>query len=422
VVAWLTARRDEARSRIVRLHHEGRVFEATLGEAGVEIDVAATLAEARKIGHDGPLLRRLREAARARRGEIDVPLVWHVDEAKAQALLERLAPELRRAPVDARVDMERREKIPDRPGRELDVAGSIAALREGTHEDEEAIELATRHVSAAVTLVDLTRVDISRVVSSYETTFSIYGTGAGRAVNIANAAARIDGTVIAPGETFSFNEHVGPRTKENGFTMAPEIQGDETVTGWGGGTCQVSSTLYAAALFGALDVIDRQSHSRPSAYTRMGLDATVYYGRVDLKIRNSLPFPIMVHATLPKPTAIRVEILGGDPVAAVGYTFGIGHTEDFTRRIYVKRELASGRSLRHQKGSQGYDVMSIVTLHYKDGRVDERKYYSGYRPAPEVYWVAPDYDLTQLPPLPEHAKGVEDQMSQRDGEPDAYSM
>lgn len=419
---WLAARRDEARSRIVRLQIEGRVFEATLGEAGIEIDVAATLERARRVGHEGPLLRRLKEAARARRGEIEVPLAWHVDEARARRLLERIAPEVRRAPVDARLDMARRQKVADQAGRELDVPASLEALRAGTHEEEETVALATHRISAAVTLADLTRVDVSRVISSYETVFTTRGTGAGRAVNIANAASKIDGTVLAPGEAFSFNDQVGPRDKANGFTQAPEILDDETVTGWGGGTCQVSSTLHAAALFGALNILDRQSHSRPSAYTKMGLDATVVYPTVDLRIRNSLPFPIMIHAFLPKPTAIRVELLGGDPVALVEYAFETDNPEDFTRRIYVKPTLSPGRSRRHQKGSQGFDVVSRVTLRYRDGRVEERRYFSGYRPAPEVYWVAPDYNLASLPPLPEHAKGVEDLANRGQGDGDAYSM
>ena len=82
-------------------------------------------------------------------------------------------------------------------------------------------------------------------------------------------------------------------------------------------------------------------------------------------------------------------------------------TEDFTRRIYVKDSLKPGTLIRHQKGSRGYDVTSVVTLNYFDGRVEERSYFSGYRPAPEVLWVAPGYDEGALPPMPEHAKGVE---------------
>lgn len=225
-----------------------------------------------------------------------------------------------------------------------------------------------------------------------------------------------------PGQVFSFNEKVGPRSADNGFVMAPEIQGDELVTGFGGGTCQVSSTLHAAALYGALEVLERQNHSRPSSYTMPGMDATVAYPIVDLKIKNSLPFPVMIHAFLPKPTAIRVEILGGDPVAKVTYAYGVGHVEDFVRRIKVVGYYPAGRVYRKQKGTRGMDVTSVVTLSYLTGRVEERRYFSGYRPSPEVLWVAPGYKEQDLPPLPEHAKGVEGQTATaRNDADDVYS-
>lgn len=405
--SWLAERRDAAAQRIVRFRHEDRTLTTTLGDAGVEIDIAGTIGAAQAIGHQGRLVRRLRETAAARRGEIDVALAWLVDENKARTVLERLAPEVYRAPVDARLDLENRTKIPDQPGRELDMGATIARLAAGTHEDGETIEVATRPVRARVTLSDLVDVDVSKVVAAYETTFVTWGSGAGRAINIAQAAARIDGSVLHPGDELSFNERVGPRTLERGFAVAPEIQGDEMTPGVGGGTCQVSSTLHVAALYAALAIVERQAHSRPSSYTKMGLDATVSYPSVDLKIKNTLPFPILIHAYLPKPTVVRVEILGGDPVATVDYRYGIGHTEDFVRRITVKPWLEPGKRIRHQKGSRGYDVMSTARILYFDGRVEERHWFSGYRPAPEVYWVAPGYDESQLPPLPEHAKGVE---------------
>ena len=86
VLAWMYERREAALSRPVRFRHEQQLFESTLGAAGVTIDVEATLAEAEKIGHRGTVWKRLRDAAKARRGEIEVPLVWKVDEAKAKAL------------------------------------------------------------------------------------------------------------------------------------------------------------------------------------------------------------------------------------------------------------------------------------------------------------------------------------------------
>jgi len=401
--AWLAGRRAAAGARTVRFRHDHQLFEATFAEAGIALDVEATLAAAEKIGHEGSTWHRLREAERARRGEIEVAPVWTFDEARARALLATFAPALEVAPVDAHLDLTEHTRSPDQPGHALDIDASLARLKAASHEDEETIELVVHHVPATVTLEQLTYVNIEKVVSAYETTFSLFGTGAGRAVNIRNAAKHLDGLVLSRGQTVSFNDVVGPRTRDRGFALAPEIQGDEMQLGYGGGTCQASTTLYAAALFGALEIVERQSHSRPSHYTQMGLDATVSYPLTDLKIRNTLPYPVLVHAFFPRPTLLRIELLGGDPVARVDYIYGVGATEDFVRRVEVRETLAAGQRILHQKGIQGFDVTSVVRLHYLDGREDERRYFSGYRPAPEIYWVAPGYDLAELPPLPEHA-------------------
>jgi vancomycin resistance protein YoaR len=407
VAAWLAGQREAARERRVRFRHDGEFFESTLGAAGVSLDDEAALDEVKAIAHEGSVWHRLKEAERARRGEIDVAPQWKIDTSAARAHLAIYAPRLAADPVDAHIDLDKHLRSPDQPGRELDVEASLARLRAGTHEDDEVIELVTRPVSAKVTLGQLTTVNIEKVVSAYETTFSLSGTGAGRAVNIKNAVARFDGTMLAPGQAFSFNDVVGPRTRDRGFALAPEIQGDEMQLGYGGGTCQASTTLYAAALFGAFDILERQSHSRPSHYTQMGLDATVSYPLADLKIRNAMPFPVLIHAFLPNATTVRVEILGGDPVAKVDYVYGVSSTEDFLRRVQVKGDLPEGARVQHQKGIPGFDVTSLVRIHYYDGREDERRYYSGYRPAPEIYWVAPGFDIGKLPPLPEHAKGME---------------
>jgi hypothetical protein len=146
----------------------------------------------------------------------------------------------------------------------------------------------------------------------------------------------------------------------------------------------------------------------------MGLDATVIYGSQDLKLKNTLPFPIMIHAYLPTPESVRVELLGGDPVADVSYTFGIGSSSEFERRITQKPFLPHGAHILHQRGGLGYDVTSVVSIKWRDGRSEERSYFSGYRPTPEVFWVGPGYDEKDLPPLPEHARGIEGRTSSAD--------
>ncbi|HEY4122296.1 MAG TPA: VanW family protein [Byssovorax sp.] len=418
VATWLAARDAEVRARPVHFRFDDRVFDATLGEAGVSLDVAATMQAAEAVAHTGSFSARMSATRAARRGEIDVPLVYAFDEADAAKALEAIAPSLAKAPVDATIDLDAHDRTPDVPGQALDVATSARIFAEASREPGKVVDVVVRPVRAKVTADDLGRVDVTKVVSAFETAFALYGTGAGRAVNIRRAAALLDGLVLAPGEMMSFNDRVGPRTRERGFALAPEIQGDELQLGIGGGTCQVSSTLHVAALYGALDVVERQSHSRPSAYAMLGLDATVSFPLADLKIKNSLGFPVLVHAYLPKPTVVRVEILGGDPVAKVDYAYAVNSTEDFARRVEVKSYLAAGKTVRHQKGVRGYEVTSIVKLHYLDGREDERHYFSGYRPAPEILYVAPGTPDSELPPLPEHATHTE----RKRGDPAAAAM
>ncbi|MBK9265866.1 MAG: VanW family protein [Polyangiaceae bacterium] len=421
-VAWLSDRQRDVLTWGVRLHHDGEIIDASFAHLGIEIDIKETLERASEVGHTGSFVRRYRDAARARRGEVDVPLVFFVDEKKARAFLETIAPKFYRAPVDAVLDIENKRKVEDEPGRELDIDACIDELRAAPFEDGVPIRLVTRRVAAKVTSSQLAQVDVTRIVASFDTTFTTWGSGAGRSVNIRNAARKIDGIVIPVGGMFSFNDRVGPRTRENGFTLAPEIQGDELTDGYGGGTCQLSSTLHAAAVFGGLRILRRQNHSRASSYVKLGLDATVHYPLVDLQIENALPYDVMIHAYLPEPGRVRVEILGGDPIAKVEYAYGVGQTYDFVRRITVKPHLPSGKRIHRQKGVPGFDVTSTVRMTYNDGRVEERRWFSGYRPSPEVYWVSEGYDETLLPALPQRAKGIEGRLAENVTEPASYPM
>ena len=407
--SWLELRRQELAQRPATLVHGMQSFESTLGELGVEIDVTRTMTAALEPGRRGELSARVRELQSARRGEIDIPLQFHVDERKANDALARIAPAVHRDPIDARLDLNEHARIEEIAGQELDVAATIASIERGTSEGRHVFAIVTKRVAARVTAEALSNVDISRVVASYETKFSVRGEGAGRAVNIATASRAVDGAVLMPGQSFAFNAAVGPRTRLRGFTDAPEIIGDELQPGVGGGVCQVASTLYAAALFGVLEIQERWAHARPSAYTKLGLDATVSYPFKDLRFRNALGYPVLLHVFVPTQGVVRAEVLGGDPVAKVEYFSGVIKSESFVRRVTRKPFLGSGHAFRHQKGIKGFSVSSLVRTTFPDGRVEERSYGSEYRPTPEVFWVSEDYDVSSLPPLPEGSSGVEGQ-------------
>ena len=117
-------------------------------------------------------------------------------------------------------------------------------------------------------------------------------------MNIRKAATRIDGVVIRPGEEFSFNKCVGPRTEHAGYYSAPSYVGADTYGSPGGGICVVSSALYQDALIAGLNVIERVPHLRTMQTVEPGLDATVWYGGADLKFVNNTKAAIKIECNI----------------------------------------------------------------------------------------------------------------------------
>lgn len=160
---------------------------------------------------------------------------------------------------------------------------------------------------AAVTADELQSKLFNATIASYSTS---YGTStANRCANIARAASKINGTILAPGAVFSFNDTVGPRSVANGFYTAKEYVDGQTVDGIGGGTCQVSSTLYNAVLYSDLAIVTRTNHMFPVGYCPIGQDATVADSGVDFKFMNSMDYPIKISAVTSGYT-ITISIIG----------------------------------------------------------------------------------------------------------------
>ena len=140
-----------------------------------------------------------------------------------------------------------------------------------------------------------------------------YGSTAERVNNIRLAASRLDGLVLLPGQTFSYNDTVGQRTREAGFQVAKAYSDGQEVDELGGGICQVSSTLYGATLYARLKIVSRQNHYFKVGYLDYGLDATVSWRQPDFKFRNDRDFPIKLAAYLNEDDqSLVVEIWGTD--------------------------------------------------------------------------------------------------------------
>ncbi len=129
-------------------------------------------------------------------------------------------------------------------------------------------------------------------LSSYSSSYA--SSNANRSTNIALASSKINGMVLMPGEVFSFNNTVGKRTPQAGFKVAGVYVAGQVTSDYGGGICQVSSTLYNAVLRANLEIVERTNHQFDVGYVPIGTDATVSWGAPDFKFKNSRSYPIKI--------------------------------------------------------------------------------------------------------------------------------
>ncbi len=176
------------------------------------------------------------------------------------------------------------------PGVELNTREVKKAIKDS--EGLSKITLPAKITQPKVTTESLKESVVGDELGKYTTDFS--SSSLDRAHNIYLASSKINGYVLAPGEEFSYNEVVGPRTVEHGFKMANVYVGNTVQPGIGGGICQVSSGMFNAAVYADLEITERRNHSLPVSYVPMGRDATVSYGAVDFKFKNNYSNPIEI--------------------------------------------------------------------------------------------------------------------------------
>lgn len=413
VRAWIAKRVERALGGDVELVVGQEKRKVPVASLVGPADLDRLVATLRWLGHERTLAARLDTAWRAKHGQIDVPIDVAVDTAAVEKLLAGVKGLVDDTPRDARLDLAAHTIVADHPGASLELDGAVveasaalsAHLRNALRTDgpppaAPTVVLHPASISAKVTREALAKLDIGTVVGTFETHFGRGGDQAPRAQNIENAAKKLDGLVINPGQIVSFNAIVGERSEANGFKVAWEIFKGEMRPGVGGGTCQVASTFHAASFFGGLEVLERLPHSRPSAYIPMGLDSTVVWPVVDLKVKNPHSFPVVVHTKVDGNT-LHVELLGKKKPVSVVFGRDVVDTYPYTRKIEEDPSVKVGKAIKKQGGIRGYRVRRVRTLKYEDGTHKTETSYDFYPPTVEIYRVAPGTDPADLPALPD---------------------
>ncbi len=201
----------------------------------------------------------------------------------------------RRKAVNARLalDGKRVRLVPARPGNDLDPAATASALTAATYGATGRIaDVTLAPVEPKVTTESLRKLGITRQLVSFTTDMG--ASSSNRIHNVHLMADFIDGTIIKPGEDFSFNEVVGPRTAERGFLEGQEIIGSLVLPSIGGGVCQTATTLFNDAFETGLPILARTNHNLYLSHYPLGRDATVSWGGPDLVFRNDLKHGILI--------------------------------------------------------------------------------------------------------------------------------
>lgn len=204
------------------------------------------------------------------------------------------------------------------------------------------------------------------------------------AANVRRGAELLRGTVLRPGESFSFNMRVGPFTYDRGFRDGPEYRGGQVVAAPGGGICKVSSALFNAAVLAGLTVLERHPHTMLVAYVPPGQDAALAYPYKDLRLRNDQEGPVVIWAEYRENT-LTVALYGSYEPPLVEWGHQVLERLPHGRIRRPRADLPAGYEQVVISGLDGLRLRSWLTMVYPDGRRQARDLgVTLYLPRPEV--------------------------------------
>ncbi|MGH3105254.1 MAG: VanW family protein [Gaiellaceae bacterium] len=369
-----------------------RAAEAAAEEARIIVTAPVALTyEGQPVGTltQERLARLLR--FRARDGRL---LALFAESRLARVLDPAVAPWKERA-VNARfaVDGSRATVVPSQLGTGLDADAAVVAVTTAAHaHGERTAALRLEPVPAALTTEEARGLGIRERVSSFTTDMG--PSSSNRIHNVHLMADYIDGTIVRPGESFSFNGSVGPRTPGRGFLEGQMIVGSLLLPSIGGGVCQTATTLFNNAFELGLPVVERHNHSFYISHYPMGRDATVSWGGPDFKFRNDMEHALLIKASYTSST-LTFSFYGTDEGRRVTASTGPQVNWKAPRLTYALDPAAPRGSVRYERGShqQGFDVTVFRTVTKAGKTLRKDSFKSAYIPVGDTVVYGPGQSI-----------------------------
>ena len=343
---------------------------------GLTLDKQNALNNAYNIGRNGDKKERLKTIKNLDKEPVRIEIVRNIDEKVAKDKLNKISQNINIEPKNATI-----EKKDDRfivteeiDGLSVDIDKTYEELSKALKtEGDSSIEIIVSKTEAKYKAKDL--YNIKDELGTFSTTFTNKGgKDENRIINMKVAASKIDGTILYAGEVFSTNEKFGIMTEANGYKPAPTILNGKFIDEYGGGVCQISSTLYNAALYSELEIVERQNHSLKVGYLDYGYDATLAGDYIDLKFKNTTNYPIYIKTSFTD-NEFKVSIYGYDErpknreIKLQNALIDV--IEPSPKIIKETNELTEGQEKIVVKALKGYKY-KLYKLIYEDGKLKEK--------------------------------------------------
>lgn len=280
----------------IKMYAGNKVADATAAELGLSWDGDGVLNKVLSIGRSGDLIGRFKVKEDLKKGTIRLVLPYEADRAKIEEIITERCLPFDGEPVNATMKKVDGEFVIEngQPGIMIDLKASVDVIEEyisklwrnGGGEVELAAEITpSPHDQEGLK-------EIANILGSATTDYS--SSSANRAKNIKTGTEKINGAVLFPGEEYSVCDALVPFSKENGYELGGTYADGEVVDDFGGGICQVSTTLYLALLRSELEIVERFNHSMTVKYVKLSMDAAIAEGAKDLIFKNNLEYPIFI--------------------------------------------------------------------------------------------------------------------------------
>lgn len=374
------------------LHVDGKSVVASGGALGLEWSNRVLVKDALGVGRTGNLIERYKSKKDLEHENLVYEMTYTADEQKVKQFLEENTQEMNQDAVNYGLKRENGTfTITDgQNGVAVDVEKSaeaiISYIEESWTQENASIALTAKVVEPEGTKEQLSRVQ--DVLGTFTTNFG--SSAAGRAQNVRTGAEKINGHVVYPGEQFSVYEVVNPFTEENGYALAGSYENGTTVQSYGGGICQVSTTLYNAVIRAELAIDERYCHSMIVSYVQPSMDAAIAGTYKDLKFTNNKDVPIYIEGSA-NGGVLTFTIYGEETRPAnreVVYESETTSTTQPETKYVASREHAIGYINVQQSSHVGYTAKLWKVVKENGVEVSREQYNSStYNASPRIVTV-----------------------------------